>query len=467
MNKENLYDIVKKLKAANAYGSDTTESYDLDNSDELDINDPNHPENRMPAIEDEVGIGPESIKKQKIMAKGTNIPKGPEGGFRVEDYTKEKEIQNKSSSQNLESLLNKIQQMRQSENAEVSNLNMLRGANQIAQAAAYGQGAKIGDSTEIIDRLQSQAQQPSKDYLELLKQYRQMSPARNDVQILQNYNPETKQVENIAYNKNTGEMTNLGLRGYSPYTYMDPLKGTPTITPRIIGESKVESLPKENITKYKFSDLQKIAPKIATTYVEPIKNEYQKSIGDDRKIATSISAIEAKMGVDKDGAIKDAIDSGVLGSIATQAARMAGQTGVLSDYEIKKFEGAGGAEAWLNRFASGFFKGEVSEDDKNFFANFTKKAKKYIESDIEDRSEMYADQLRQAVEVVLPNFSNENAKEWLSVNQVAPSLEKGIKFKPSQENEYVMIKGPSGETKKIQKDKAKKYLDKPGYELVK
>lgn len=66
-----------------------------------------------------------------------------------------------SKADKIQSLLEQYQAQR---NASQGNLNTLRGVNKVMQAMATGYGGKIDDGSEMVDALEKQLDQPTKDY---------------------------------------------------------------------------------------------------------------------------------------------------------------------------------------------------------------------------------------------------------------------------------------------------------------
>lgn len=122
----------------------------------------------------------ESRRQQSIANTGSGIPVGPEGGVRAgqaggsaptttaidketDEETPEKAL---TKYEQYSAILKKLQD---TETANAKNLNYARGGGQIAQAIAYGYGAKIGDGSEQLDKVEAVSQKPVKDQLALMK----------------------------------------------------------------------------------------------------------------------------------------------------------------------------------------------------------------------------------------------------------------------------------------------------------
>ena len=139
-------------------------------------------------------------------------------------------------------------------------------------------------------------------------------------------------------------------------------------------------------------------------------------IKDNREVATSATTLSKKL---KPGA-DNKIDSGLLGGIQTQAAKMAGQKGVLTDQDLVKFAGAGGVSATIDRIRDGTFFGNMSEKDINFFKVFSKKMKDSNDLDIKNRSQLFVKSIHNEAKDYVPGLSEQNVSSWLNVDSVAP-----------------------------------------------
>lgn len=204
----------------------------------------------------------------------------------------------------------------------------------------------------------------------------------------------------------------------------------------------------------KYSDFAKAAPKQADEF-RKMQKEFNQDMKDSRDVATAVTNLASKLKPGPNGKI----DSGVLGSIQTQAAKMAGQKGVLTDQDLVKFAGAGGVGPKIERIIDGTFFGEMSDSDVKFFKRFGELMAKSLDTDIQNRAQLYKHQARQLVETTVPGVSDDTIGEWLGVDKVAPIAHK-------TESDTVQIQGPSGQVVTMKKDAAEKYLKKPGYKLV-
>lgn len=202
----------------------------------------------------------------------------------------------------------------------------------------------------------------------------------------------------------------------------------------------------------KYSDFAKAAPKQADEF-RKMQKEFNQDMKDSRDVATSITNLASKLKPGPGGKI----DSGVLGSVQTQAAKMSGQKGVLTDQDLVKFAGAGGVAAKIERIIDGSFFGEMSESDVKFFKRFSELMSKSLDSDIQNRAQIYKHQARQLVETTVPDITDDTIGEWLGVNKVAPITQKSNSEKIDPKiDEYA-------KAHKLTYDQALSILTKRGY----
>lgn len=422
-----------------------------------------------------------------------------------------------------ETILKQLQAARASRD---QGLNALQAGNVIAQAIASGSGAKIGDGSELVEAMRKQSDQPIKDYAmniedeennpnsDISKFMREQAYAT-----LKKLNPEkqydlekmsaaqlkkamgkmlgssssapmewvatdrvTTDGTPVKFNRRTGEYMagtriiqpgeatprdiarrdaltgNYGLAGPggalvvkpTDYSSVDKTLKTSKTNPET-GEAEVKNV--------KFSDFMKAAPEVSKD-VTKLKEQYIKDMKEVRDNAAAAVTLASKL---KPGANNE-VDSGLLGGIQTQAAKLAGQKGVLTDQDLVKFAGAGGVGAKIQRILDGSLFGEMTDTDIKFFKRFSTLMNGSIDKIIENDSKFYIDQVKQVGEGFAPGFTDANAREWLAVDKVAPSAKESAKKDPN--GDVVKIKGPSGQVVEMLKSKAKKYLDKAGYMLV-
>lgn len=430
----------------------------------------------------------------------------------------------------MESLLSQYQKSR---DGNQLNLNLLRGANQIAQGFAMGSGAKIGDGSEAVNALEKQLDQPIKDYSARIDN--EMDEPNSDVSkfmrqqayaVLKKLSPETNyegKLENMSanqlqklpgmknilagsgggglewvgtdrvtrdgspvkFNKATGVYAN-GITGEpiqpgetvvrdiarkdeltGQYGYVSRNNGMQVMPTNYGGatinqESKVGSDGKKQAPQdVDFGDFTRKAPKVAEDF-RSLQKEFNADMKESREVATSVTNLANKLA----GGETDGVDSGLLGGIQTQAAKMAGQKGVLTDQDLVKFAGAGGWKNASARALKNAALGKMSDADIKFFNTFAQKMGKSLEMDIADRTKLYAGQGRGMVSSVVPDITEENVAKWLGSDRVAPAVQDPTRKSTSKDSNVVKVKGPSGQIAPMTKENAEKYLKKPGYSLV-
>ena len=380
--------------------------------------------------------------------------------------------------------LKNAQSQRQS---DMGSAMMFAGGNKIAQGLARGYGAEIGDNSEGVKMLQDQANLPVSDIEAQMKLGgTDMNDPASDISkftrqqayaLLKKMDPKTdyagrleemsamqlsklpgmknamgsssgpewvatdrvtKDGSPIKFNKRTGTYAN-GLTGEAleagAYAARDILRkdqltgnygiGTAqgmTVLPTNYGGMKPVAA-KENpetgkVEDVKYGDFAKQAPKQAEEF-RKMQIEFNKDMKDSREIATSTTNLSHKLTPGPNGEI----DSGLLGGIQTQAAKMAGQKGVLTDQDLVKFAGAGGVAAKLERIKDGSLFGDMSDSDVKFFKRFAELMNHSLESDIQNRSQLYKHQAKQLVETTVPGITDENIANWLGVDKVAPAVQ--------------------------------------------
>ncbi len=379
----------------------------------------------------------------------------------------------------MKSLLEQYQAQRQSKQ---DGLNGLRGMNQIIQGMASKYGGETGDGSEAINALESQLDQPTKDYKARIDN--EMDEPNSDISkfmrqqayaILKKLSPETSydgKLENMSanqlqklpgmknalgssggglawvatdrvtanghpvkFNKATGTMHDAitdeliadGESVVRDIARRDPLTGNYGYVSRnngmqvmptnygatVQGKEQPNGKPKE----YNFGDVQNAGAEVADR-VEKSREKFNTDMKESREVATSVTNLASKL---KPG-VNGEVDSGLLGGIQTQAAKMAGQKGVLTDQDLVKFAGAGGVAAKLARIGTNL-QGDMSDADVKFFKRFAQLMGKSLDSDIQNRSELFAEQNRQSLEKFLPGISTENVKKFLAVDKVAPIVQ--------------------------------------------
>lgn len=282
-----------------------------------------------------------------------------------------------------------------------------------------------------------------------------------------------------------------------PFTQLDPITGnrvytTPNgmlpVNGAIPGASKqqangtVDSEMQPQSTgdqpqkEYTMADLNKINPKFADKQITRIQEDANKDkvLQEAREMGMKNEILFRKLqGLDpmKPGEI----DSGMAPSLASQMASMAqgGNSRIAAEF-INKYNGAGGLAARLGRAIDNNLAGKLTKEDRDFFAEAGMAFQDAAESKYDKLATKYANRLQG----LFPdqNVSTDNAKKILGFDK---GLDLGSdslnKFKstvgtsvtpPTGQDDLVTIQGPSGQTVKMKKDVAQKYLSKPGYKLV-
>ena len=232
------------------------------------------------------------------------------------------------------------------------------------------------------------------------------------------------------------------------------------VLPTVYGEGAKPSGDQVEINKpkdYKYSDIAKAAPKQIEVF-DKAKKEFNDDMKMPREVASSITNLASKLKPGKD----NEVDSGLLGGIQTQAAKMAGQKGVLTDQDLVKFSGAGGVVPKIERIINGTFFGDMSDSDIKFFKRFSQLMGKSLNEDIENRSQLFVDQSRQQLETIAPGITNENVSKLLGVSKVAPQVQSKNDKVPSDK---VRIKTPSGTIMLLPKNKLQDALKKGAVEV--
>lgn len=457
-----------------------------------------------PAIEDIAApdTSEATLQEYQALKNSSAVPKGPEGGFRASDYegktllnpngtgqsplpvvgrnaaAKYLSVNGEGSSldenpvsqsapvapqanDQLEKYLQKLKELQVARDGNMTTIGLGEAGSKVAQGISRLSGGVIDDNASAYKPLREQAGQEVKDYETLMKSYRTMlgGNQKNPWQMRTLTDPDTGVVYQYRINTITGEKAEVGQAGMAVKGHFDKETGkyvqTSGSDPNALYNAP-QAAPEKK--EYQLAELSKIAPQVFKDKVAPIKKEFNDSMKEPREVATSITNLNAKVGTGMN--MQQIIDSGNLGSVQTQAAKMAGQKGVLTDQDLVKFAGAGGVKAWIDRFAAGKM-GEMSDADVMFFRKFSKLMSSALNDDINNRSMFYADQIRQSVEGQLPNFTLENGRKWLSTDMVAPIVQ------GTSPNDVIKIKHKAtGEIQSVKKDSASKYLNNPEFEKV-
>lgn len=152
------------------------------------------------------------------------------------------------------------------------------------------------------------------------------------------------------------------------------------------------------------------------------------------------------------------VDSGTLGTIQAQSAIMSGQKGALSDADLNKFAGAGGAEAKLKRIALTGITGEMTQDDIKFFKRLNELFKGSAAKILDDRSQYHIESAKALLQAKFPNISDDNVKSLLGLKSISKVIQ-GDKnkteqndLKKSDQSGMVKMISPSGKSMLIPKE---------------
>lgn len=199
-----------------------------------------------------------------------------------------------------------------------------------------------------------------------------------------------------------------------------------------VPDSSGKMVPKE--AEYK--DIFKNAPDVAKEF-NKIRDNFTKDMKESREVATSVTNLASKLKPGPNGEV----DSGLLGGIQTQAAKMAGQKGVLTDQDLVKFAGAGGVVPKIERIIDGSIFGDMTDSDIKFFKRFAQLMGKSLDQDIMNRSQLYVEQGRQLADTAVPGITSSNVSKILGVDKVAPVVQDIKKSNKPKPGTIVNIKG--------------------------
>lgn len=170
--------------------------------------------------------------------------------------------------------------------------------------------------------------------------------------------------------------------------------------------------------EYTYSDIAKGAPEQGEKFLK-MKKDFDTDMKESRDTATAVTNLASKLA----GGDTKGVDSGMLGGIQTQAAKMAGQKGVLTDQDLVKFAGAGGWEAAAKRAVQNAATGKMSQEDLAFFKRFGDLMGHSLEKDIENRSQSYVANAKQVLDTTAPGISDQNVAKMLGTGLVAPAVQ--------------------------------------------
>lgn len=265
---------------------------------------------------------------------------------------------------------------------------------------------------------------------------------RGDLFFTQVMNPKTGKPEVVAVDRKSGDIVkSIGDKIFQDRIVKDPVTGqnmkynqlngapetmlapsqqgmAPIINANNSGEAKPSEETKKIVEEQKSSPtiLNKVNPELYKKFNDQQK-EFLSTVKENRDVATSATTLASKLKSGDNGEI----DSGLLGGIQTQAAKMAGQKGVLTDQDLVKFAGAGGVAAKIDRIIDGSLFGQMSDDDIKFFKKFSEKMQASNAEDIKNRAQIMIKNVHNEAKDYIPGLKEENVAKWLNVDSAAPA----------------------------------------------
>lgn len=278
-----------------------------------------------------------------------------------------------------------------------------------------------------------------------MEQYAKLTSKNNgrgDLFFTQVMNPKTGKPEVVAVDRKSGDIVkSIGDKIFQDKVVKDPVTGqnmvynqlsgkpetmlspsqegmSPIINANNSGASKPSEETKKIVEEQKNSPtiLNKVNPELYKKFNDQQK-DFLKTVEDNRNVATAATTLSSKLKPGDNGEI----DSGLLGGIQTQAAKMAGQKGVLTDQDLVKFAGAGGVAAKINRIIDGSLFGQMSDDDVKFFKKFSEKMQDSNATDIKNRAQLMIKNVHNEAKDYIPGLKEENVAKWLNVDSAAPA----------------------------------------------
>ena len=332
-----------------------------------------------------------------------------------------------------EKLLSQLAEKQSEEQGNLKNINLTRGGNQIAQGFAAMNGGKISDGNETLDRLADTAKRPVNDLLTQMKSV-QSGINNPDMQVVNLKDPVSGETKSYLLNKRTGQKSPLGQTGYSPYMFKNDATGNVEAKARQVNTPAAG--PQEGSTKgLDVGAIGAAFPKVGG-HIRKLQEDYLTDLKDYRTVADAYTNIKSKINVKPGDAFPD---SGLLGSIQTQSAILAGNKGVLSDQDLNKYAGAGGAAAWVKRFLSGSMTGEMSQDDVNFFNRFAELMAKAGQQSVNDRSQIFIKKGMGELRNYFPNIQDSDVKDLLGVESITPALARA-NVPPDEQKKQMVLK---------------------------
>lgn len=254
------------------------------------------------------------------------------------------------------------------------------------------------------------------------------------------FDQETKKMYYATTNKEVGPDIKIA----RPTGYLDPVTGLRGYltedgmrTPGVGGDNRnlpnVEQGQQKEVT---LAEVRKLDPNAYADFGK-IQDKILTDMKETREGAAAMVTLASKLTPGPNGKVS----SGLLGGIQTQAAKLAGQKGVLTDQDLVKFAGEGGVEATVARIRDGSFFAKMSDLDIKFFKRFSDLMGKSINQIIEDDALIHIARGRQVLQSVYPNINDTNVRQLLNVSSIAPSVQQRLnKTDPDRAKRQARIK---------------------------
>lgn len=377
----------------------------------------------------------ENNRNADLLQGGNQIAQAIASGFggKIGDGSEAVNALRKSNNQPIEDLLGQGKVLEQENEMQMSDPNS--DISKFARERALAQATKMGMSPDSVKKLESM----SAKQLEKLGLFKAETANRNGLLRFEKITGPDGITRTVAINNQTGEIVNtVGQTGFASQFRTDPQTGniialTPSnpntnpvgvtggsvnTTEKTVAPAKGATAEQPKVDYTSPTSLNKINPNLYKEF-KKTQDEFTKDMKESREVATGATLLSAKL---TPGANGD-IDSGLLGGIQTQAAKMSGQKGVLTDQDLVKFAGAGGVSAAISRIADGSIFGNMSEQDLKFFKAFAKKMQEATAEDIQNRSQVYKQQVYNEAKDYLPGLAEQDVEKWLQVQEIAPAVQ--------------------------------------------
>lgn len=282
----------------------------------------------------------------------------------------------------------------------------------------------------------------------------------------------------LVFNPNSGQYTNA-LTGElvnskevtRPIAYTDPISGlrayfgpggmqvpglvkpnAPAPSGTNNNNSAEPTAPQERPTVGDYRNNGLIQSKEWDTVVTKDKEGFEKQNGDKLKIISSLKGVDSLV----DEATTNPNAANALGGIIASFF----EPGRLTDEDAKRYVGRLGIENkvkdWINTSSQGVITPELAKQIKATANAYVGQMDNIVRKNAEKYAKATQSSLINGRKIdtgVLADFYYQPDSNMMA--------------SPPQGNNIVTIKGPSGQTVRMDKEKAQKYLGKPGYELVK